>query len=93
MLICPTCGANFEALKSPWTAHGVYVCSTRRRKPGMCRNEATLGMAHADTVVLDMIEGEILDTRYIDELLALVDNAPDTTAASRRRTEPATARN
>ena len=46
----------------------------------MCRNEATLGMAHADTVVLDMIEGEILDTRYIDELLALVDNAPDTTA-------------
>ena len=46
----------------------------------MCRNEATLGMAHADTVVLDMIEGEILNTRYIDELLALVDNAPDTTA-------------
>lgn len=52
MLICSTCGGNFEARKYPWkpspetadklpanarVGHPgvVYICSTRRRKPGV----------------------------------------------------------
>jgi hypothetical protein len=70
MLICPTCGGHFEGLKYP---KEVYVCSTRRRKPGSCTNTLALPMSLADNVVLDMIEGEILGTKFIEELLALVD--------------------
>jgi site-specific DNA recombinase len=70
MLICPTCGGHFEGLKYP---KEVYVCATRRRKPGACPNTLALPMAYADDVVLDMIEGEILSRKFIEELLALVD--------------------
>jgi site-specific DNA recombinase len=69
MLICPTCGGHFEGLKYP---KEVYVCSTRRRKPGACTNTLALPMPLADTAVLDMIEGEVLGSRYIEELLAMV---------------------
>jgi hypothetical protein len=51
----------------------VYVCSTRRRKPGVCTNTLTLPIAEADDAVLDMVEGEVPGTRFIEELLALVD--------------------
>ena len=71
LLICPTCGGHFEAFKSPWTA--VYVCATRRRKPGVCTNTLTLPIAEADNSLLDMVEGEVLGTRFIEDLLALVD--------------------
>ena len=70
MLVCPTCGGHFEGLKYP---KQVYVCSTRRRKPGACPNTLTLPMDFADDVVLDMVEGEILGTKFIEELLAMVD--------------------
>lgn len=77
MLICPTCGGHFEGLKYP---KEVYVCSTRRRKPGACTNTLALPMSLADNVVLEMIEGEVLGTRYIEELLAMVDQgAADST--------------
>jgi Recombinase zinc beta ribbon domain/Recombinase len=51
LLVCPTCGGHFEGLKYP---KEVYVCSTRRRKPGSCTNTLTLPMAYADDVVLDI---------------------------------------
>ena len=70
MLVCPTCGGHFEGLKYP---KQVYVCSTRRRKPGTCPNTLALPMAFADDIVLDMVEGDILGTKFIEELLALVD--------------------
>lgn len=69
MLISPTCGGHFEGLKYP---KEVYVCSTRRRKPGACTNTLAFPMALADANVLEMIEREILGTR-IEELLAMVD--------------------
>jgi site-specific DNA recombinase len=70
MLICPTCGSHFEGLKYP---KEVYVCSTRRRKPGACTNKLALPMAYADNAVLEILEGELLDTKFIEELLCLVD--------------------
>ena len=69
---CPTCNGHFEAFKSPWNS-GVYVCATRRRKPGVCTNTLALPIAEADDAVLEIIEGEVLGRRYIEELLALVD--------------------
>jgi len=55
LLVCPTCGGHFEAFKSPWTA--VYVCATRRRKPGVCTNTLALPIADTDDAVLDMVDG------------------------------------
>jgi hypothetical protein len=57
----------------------VYICSTRRRKPGICQNTLALPIADTDNTVLEMIEGEILGADYIRELLKLVDTAPDET--------------
>jgi site-specific DNA recombinase len=70
LLVCPTCGGHFEGVKYP---KQVYVCSTRRRKPGACPNTLALPMAFADGVVLDMVEGYVLGKDYIEELLAMVD--------------------
>ena len=82
MLICPTCGGHFEARKYPWKGNpgDVYICSTRRRKPGLCTNGLALPIARADNMLLAAIEGELLNTRTVEELLALVVNAPDETA-------------
>jgi recombinase-like zinc beta ribbon protein len=74
LLLCPTCGGHFEAVSAPWkNATPVYVCATRRRKPGVCTNTLALPIADTDDAVLDMVEGEALGTRFIEELLALVD--------------------
>ena len=74
LLLCPTCGGHFEAVSAPWKgATPVYVCATRRRKPGVCTNTLALPIAETDDAVLDMVEGEALGTRFIEELLALVD--------------------
>ena len=73
MLICPTCGGHFEVFKAPWRPEGIYVCSTRRRKPGVCTNTLTLSRPEADEAVLNVVEGEVLETRFIEELLAFVD--------------------
>lgn len=81
LLICPTCGGHFEAFKSPWKRDGVYVCATRRRKPGVCSNMLALPMALADEAVLEMVEGEVLGTRFIEELLSLVDKGDAQNAA------------
>jgi hypothetical protein len=51
----------------------VYICSTRRRKPGVCTNTLALPIDETDDTVLDIIEGEVLGTRFIRELLGLVD--------------------
>jgi hypothetical protein len=67
------CGSNFEAYKTSWNGDGVYVCSSHRRKPGLCTNTLTLPIPETDRVLLDIIEGEVLGTRYINELLSLVD--------------------
>ena len=70
MLICPTCKGHFEAIKYPLPA---YVCATRRRKPGSCPNYLTLPMAETDGIVLDMLEGDVLGTKFVEELLSMVD--------------------
>jgi hypothetical protein len=77
MLRCP-CGGRFEGVKVLWRGSRlvrkqVYVCATRRRRPGVCPNTLELPMKLADNIVLDMIEGEVLGTRMIEELLAMVD--------------------
>jgi hypothetical protein len=51
----------------------VYICSTRRRKPGVCTNTLALPIDDTDDTVLEIIEGEVLGSAYIRELLALVD--------------------
>lgn len=76
MLICPKCGGHFEGRLHPWKGNPgeVYSCSTRRRKPGMCDNILALPIAKTDSWVLAIIEDEVLSARFIDELLALVDD-------------------
>jgi site-specific DNA recombinase len=74
MLVCPTCGGHFEALKVPWKDDGVYTCSTRRRKPGICTNTLALPMAETDAAILSTIEGDVLHPRLIEDLLLLVDH-------------------
>lgn len=74
LLLCPSCGGHFEAVSAPWkNATPVYVCATRRRKPGVCTNTLALPITKADSAVLDCVEGEALGTRFIEELLRLVD--------------------
>lgn len=81
MLVCPACNGHFEARKYPWKGQpgDVYMCSTRRRKPGVCKNTLALPIAETDYVVLEMIQSQVLGDRYIDELLSLVDTSPDPT--------------
>lgn len=79
LLVCQTCGGHFEARKAPWkgTPGEVYICSTRRRKPGVCTNTLALPIAETDNDVLSVVEGEVLNPRVIDELLLLVGTAAD----------------
>ena len=82
LLVCPTCGGHFEARKYPWRgkgAHPVYMCATRRRKPGICTNTLALPIDTTDDEVLSIIEEELLCTGFIKELLSLVKDAPDET--------------
>ena len=80
MLVCPTCGGHFEARIAPWKGHrNVYICSTRRRKPGVCTNTLALPIAETDDDVLGIVEGEVLGTRFLDELLAWLTAARPTT--------------
>ncbi|HXG69760.1 MAG TPA: recombinase family protein [Gemmatimonadaceae bacterium] len=75
MLVCPQCGGHFEARIAPWKGQAkVYICSTRRRKPGVCMNTLALPIRETDDDVLGIVEGEVLGTRFIGELLALVDD-------------------
>jgi hypothetical protein len=57
----------------------VYICSTRRRKPGVCTNTLALPIDDTDDTVLSIVEGEVLGSDYIRELLSLVDTSPDET--------------
>src|SRR5262249_50822178 len=52
---------------------GVYICSTRRRKPGICTNTLALPIKDTDDAILSVIEGEVLGTTVIEDLLRLVD--------------------
>jgi DNA invertase Pin-like site-specific DNA recombinase len=89
MLRC-SCGGNFEGRKYAYKKNtpdghpaNVYTCATRRRKPNKCSNTLWLPIEETDNIVLDQIEGEVLGTRYIDELLTLVETAPDYSASMR----------
>ena len=61
---------------APWrgTKGGVYICSTHRRKPGVCTNTLTLPMAKTDDDILSVIEHDFLSPRMIEDLLRLVDS-------------------
>ena len=61
MLLCPTCGGNFEVRKYPFRGKPpspVYMCATRRRKPGVCTNTLALPVAETDDTVLSVIEAK-----------------------------------
>jgi hypothetical protein len=78
LLVCPTCGGHFEARIAPWRGQAnVYICGTRRRKPGVCMNTLALPIAETDDAVLGIVEGEVLGTRFIEELLSLVDTGAE----------------
>src|SRR5262249_51531179 len=49
-----------------------HLASPRRRKPGACSNTLAQPMAFADQNVLDMLDGEVLGTKFINELLSMV---------------------
>lgn len=89
MLICPQCGGHFEARKYPWKGHPphVYICSTRRRKPGVCTNTLALPIAETDDDTLSVVEDEILAPQFIDQLLSLLDSSGDDVAALTRERE------
>jgi hypothetical protein len=61
--------------------HGphVYICSTRRRKPGVCTNTLALPIEETDNTVLEIVADEVLCKAFVKELLALVKHAPDET--------------
>lgn len=85
---CPTCGGSFEALADrPGRQRGKYICATRRRKPGVCTNTLTLPIVETDNSVLDIVEGEVLASPFIEELLAVVDKgeADDTARLTAER--------
>jgi site-specific DNA recombinase len=88
LLKCEHCGANFEARKHPWRGQpgGVYMCSTRRRKPGTCDNTVALPIAETDEEMLGWVEGLLLDQRLIDDLMAML-NEGDDRVAERARLE------
>ena len=76
LLKCPTCGGNFEALagSSRPSARAVSVPYEGRRKPGRVQQPAGGYRSRAPmTVVLDVIEGEVLTPSFIEELLSTVD--------------------
>lgn len=75
----PVCSGHFEVLKTPWKpdTDANYVCSTRRRKPGICTNAMALPMEETDDIILSVIEGEVLSPNFVEEMLALIDNTPD----------------
>jgi hypothetical protein len=82
-ITCPQCGGHFEARKYPFRGNpgSVYICSTRRRKPGIRSNTLALPITETDDDVLGIVEGEVLGTRFIEELLALVDDGHQHEAA------------
>jgi site-specific DNA recombinase len=81
LLICPTCGGHFEARTTPWKGKsaGYYMCATRRRKPGCCANTLTLPIDDTDDLVLTVLEGQVLGSDAVRDLLALVEQRPDPT--------------
>lgn len=52
LLVCPDCGANFEA-RTQWKK---YACSTRRRAPGSCPNRDAWLITEADAAVISLVE-------------------------------------
>jgi site-specific DNA recombinase len=70
MLVCPTCGGNFEAVLKPWgkSDAGIDVCATRRRKPGACTNTLTLPMTDTDDAVLEVVSDKILGPMTLTDL-------------------------
>jgi hypothetical protein len=68
----------------PWqAAAGDVHCATRRRKPGVCPNTLALLIDETDDTVLSIVAGEVLGTRFIAELLALVDRGEVDKSAQR----------
>ncbi|WP_110174776.1 zinc ribbon domain-containing protein [Luteitalea pratensis] len=77
MLVCGCCGGHFEAYTTSWKPEPVYVCATRRRKPGVCTNKAAIPIFDADNIMLDMVEDEVLSPAYVDTLLAMMARGTD----------------
>ena len=85
MLVCPTCGGHFEARKSRRgraTRH-VYICCDAATEAGRLHEHAgAADRRDRRRPCSSIVEGEVLGTRFIEELLALVDRA----TGRRRRT-------
>jgi DNA invertase Pin-like site-specific DNA recombinase len=80
LILCPECGGNYEwrllPPKSRNPGHGVYRCSTARRRPGACTNTQMLDAESMEEAALSIIEGEILTPDFIDDLLGIVARGP-----------------
>jgi len=60
VLVCPQCSSHFKARIAPWKGvANVYICSTRRRKPGICSNMLPLAIEQTDDDVLSIVDGEV----------------------------------
>jgi site-specific DNA recombinase len=79
MLICSTCGGNYE-LRTGVQRHKktnevvrvtrAYSCATRRRKPGACSSEPIyIDVEAMDHVFLDRVEEEALSPEAVEELM------------------------
>lgn len=77
-LVCPTCGMPFEGRSgTSWRGRSVYVCASRRRRPGSCSNRLVLDCGPVDASVLAIVEDELLAPSHIDRLLTLVEQSGD----------------
>lgn len=72
LIVCPDCGAGFEA----WGHRGVYACSSRRLRPGICATRINLPILETDQQILASLEQELLGGRVVDELLSRLESAP-----------------
>jgi len=69
LLVCPSCSGHFEARKYPGKGQpgDVYMCATRRRKPGICSNPFATPITSTDDAVLSIIEAETLGGDLLEE--------------------------
>jgi DNA invertase Pin-like site-specific DNA recombinase len=80
LLRCP-CGAKFEAQKNP---HGnrqgsVYCCAAARRKgKSVCANRLALPIGETEERILNVIDGEVLTSAFIELVLDTVFVPDDT---------------
>jgi site-specific DNA recombinase len=74
LLICPGCGFPFDgrtgAKRERGIRYDVYLCSSRRRRQGICSVDLMLPITETDATIVEALEREAMGGRVIDELLS-----------------------